>query len=240
MKIAVFTALVGAYDKAPPQINPEPGVDYFLFTDRIAEFKGALPWTILPNPWPTDGTKTANRRASRAAKLDPVAHLPPHDVSVYIDANLEIKKHGFAHWCADQLRDHVIAAPIHVPRRGTMNIYGHDCLYEEGKVCIALGLDKREPIEQQMWRYRECGFPAKFGLLENCVLARRSTPQIDALGKLWTHEYMFGSQRDQCSLMFCLWKSGMRWKPLPIHARKNVWYEQREHQQTRKICASGA
>lgn len=225
MKAILYSVVVGEYEGVLPAPPVEDGVRYILFTSDVNI--QAPGWEVLPNRVGRIGTR--DRCGQRVAKLQPMKFLPAHEVSVYIDANILVKRVGFVGWCVKQLGDSEIAAPLKVPRRGEMSKYRFDCLYAEGRVCIELGLDSAAVIERQMNRYLDAGFPQKYGLLENCVLVRRASLLMEQVGKDWTCEYANGSQRDECSLMYVLWNMGVMHRPLPIHARCNEWYEISNH-----------
>ena len=46
---------------------------------------------------------------------------------------------------------------------------------------------------------------------------------------IWNIEYLKGSQRDQLSFMYCVWKTGVPLFKIPQHARENSYYKSRGH-----------
>lgn len=231
-KFIIYSSAFGGYDQILPVAKPDPLVEYLMFTDQPGP---------LPAPWqaaPMAGTQgdLSPRQLSRLPKLAPHRYLPDHDVSIYVDANIAMTGKSMVNLAFWELRYANFAAPPHVKRRGEMSKHAHNCLYAEASVCDELGLDYPDRIQEQMERYRAKGFPRRIGLLENCLVIRRNTELIQKLNNLWLEEYLLGSQRDQLSLMYCLWNLGIPWRAIPIHARSNIYYQQRPHLKERNIC----
>ncbi|WP_162913257.1 glycosyltransferase [Rhodospirillaceae bacterium SYSU D60014] len=199
--IVVYTCLFGDYDrlKEPAFIDPE--VEYICFTDS-AELRSDG-WRIVrletdePNP----------RRASRSTKILPHKHLPEHGFSVYVDATICITAESIKNLVVEALGEHDIGLYSH-PKR--------NCIYEEGRYCILIGKETTQNVAPQFLRYFEEGFPPNYGLFENAFIVRRNTERIRELNELWWEEYNKGSQRDQLSLMYCLWKLDIQANAIPF------------------------
>src|ERR1035441_1394615 len=86
-RVILYTVITGGYDSVP-DIKPEGGVDYWLFTDDL-KIQTPSFWnkSLLANP-----LDLTPRRLSRLPKLRPHFYLPPHDISIYMDANLVLRK----------------------------------------------------------------------------------------------------------------------------------------------------
>ena len=81
-----------------------------------------------------------------------------------------------------------------------------ECIYDEGKIVSQLKLDWSSRVDHQMTRYRELGFPAKYGLIDSaCLFRSHHSPEVVRLHEYWYHEVMSGSTRDQLSFNFVLW-----------------------------------
>jgi len=85
---------------------------------------------------------------------------------------------------------------------------GHDCLYAEGRVCKSKNKEFPEVVNEQLSRYRRKGFPARLGLGETTVLARRVCPEVAWLNERWWREIENGSARDQLSFDYVRWLMG--------------------------------
>jgi hypothetical protein len=213
-EIILYTVLTQGYDMLP-EIEPEPGMKYWLFTDdeslTVPEF---LTKSLLANH-----QALSSRRLSRLPKLCPHLYLPPHSISIYVDANIKLIQpiRDFAISCVQNSH---IAIHRH-PKRG--------CIYEEGKRCISQKLDERQIIELQLQRYRNAGFPTAFGLTENNCIVRRNSDAVIQLNECWHREYIAGSQRDQLSFMYAVWRTGTQINILTQSSRRNAYYYFRNH-----------
>ena len=217
-RIIVYTVITGGYD-ALAEIIPEPDIEYWLFTDdpsiRAPHF-----WNIslLVNP-----ADLNLRRLSRLPKLRPHIFLPAHDISVYMDASLELRQpiREFAIAC---VREMPLAVHPHPGRK---------CLYVEAEKCLRVRLDDSEVINAQIERYRRDGFPANLGLTENRFIVRRKGEDIIRFNEYWYSEYLAGSQRDQLSFMYCVWRTGIPLCQIPQNARRNPYYKIHPHRRGR-------
>jgi len=225
MRVIVYTCLFGGYDQSPPLLEPEPGVEYIMFTD----------WETVPAPWTTRRSvplyyvgQVTPRRLSRMPKILAHQFLPAHDISIYCDASLQFKQ-PFVDWAVAQVAIEDIAAPPHPKTQ---------CIYDEAEKCIRLGLDYQRVVKEHMQRNRARGFPRHQGLTENSFIIRRNCDWVRAFNHRWSDEYHTGSQRDQLSFMFTLWEMGRlsSLRVLPVHARENQFWSQTKHLKTRVVC----
>ena len=84
--VAVYTAIIGNYDslKIPEVLNPS--YDYICFTDRT--IKGLHPWKMKY----IDYFNIDSARIARFYKLHPHYFLEDYDITVWVDANILIRK----------------------------------------------------------------------------------------------------------------------------------------------------
>ena len=85
-----------------------------------------------------------------------------------------------------------------------------DCLYEEAKTCMKMGLDDPETIIEQAKMYEDKGYAKHKGLCECGIIIRRHTPKVERFNEAWWAEYTRHSRRDQISCMYAADKVGMR------------------------------
>jgi hypothetical protein len=216
-EVVVYTVVTGAYDRLRPARGK---ATWLCFTDGSAE--PARPWDFVKVP----ACRTVDERIRQARRIKTLPHLflPPHAVSVWIDANLELRVSPRA------LTKFVGREPL--ATFAYPDTYGHrDCAYQEARACILRGKDDRSRIEAQMNRYRDMGFPEHAGLAETSIVVRRDTPECRALGELWWAEISKGSRRDQLSFNFACWRTGMRYAMLPGSRVKNPFTFHRPHEQ---------
>ncbi len=88
----------------------------------------------------------------------------------------------------------------------------HADAYEEHAACARMRKDDLDVMRRQMDRYCLERFPKGFGLIECGVLLRRNCPQVVAFNEAWWSEVEHGSSRDQLSVGYAAWKTGVRWE----------------------------
>lgn len=192
-KIIVYTVNIGGYDNLHPYKDWNEPCEKLYFTDGDAPDG----WTKVEHP-------IGGRKESRHLKIN--SHLlPPHDISIYIDSCFHIT--GPLTKLVKMLGKADIALPPHP----------HKTLAKHAEMCILLGLDDEQIINEQMTRYGEVNTP----LTENGIIVRRNTPKIKELNELWWQEYQSGSQRDQLSLPYAIQQTNAKLTLLPFSARNN-------------------
>jgi hypothetical protein len=204
MKVIIYTTNLGGYDKlqpSPKHIYPmiEDTFEYLYFTDGEA-----------PEGWTKVEMKKGDRKDSRFYKIN--SHLlPPHDISIYLDACYFFKKP--LHQIIEQFKGDI-----------AISKHGKDtCVYQHAGTCLLMELDNPQTIAKQIGKYANAGLPRQLGLTENSFIIRRNNGIIKELNELWWKEYVEGSQRDQLSLPYALWKVKPNLQILPFSARDNKW-----------------
>lgn len=194
-RVAVYTAVVGGYDKIaiPEELNPE--IDYYYFSDRKLE--GLSPWKWLPLDY-SNGDAT---RITRYYKMHPFLYFWKYEHVMWIDANIMIRK-DIVMGLVEQHR--AAGHPISFMRHPERN-----CMYAEADVCLKTARDDRDVIEQQMKRYREAGVPAELGLPETGIyIVNIHDRRARGIFANWWHELDCGSKRDQLSIMYAMYCQG--------------------------------
>lgn len=92
---------------------------------------------------------------------------------------------------------------IYVPKHPFRN-----CIYDEESAVVRMRKDKSEITKPQMDRYKEDGFPKKYGLLQSNILLRKhNNEDCIKLMECWFEELKNGSHRDQLSFNYASWKN---------------------------------
>ena len=86
-KVIVYSCLIGDYDNVT-SFNKQKGYDYILFTDQKINNTN---WTIFPIPDSVLNLKVSKIKKQRYMKIMPHKFFKNYDLSLYIDANYEIK-----------------------------------------------------------------------------------------------------------------------------------------------------
>lgn len=82
-----------------------------------------------------------------------------------------------------------------------------NCIYEEARHVLMMKKDRPEIVLPLMQRYKDEGFPERYGLAETCVVMRRhNDPACVAFDNMWGEELLRNSHRDQLSFNYVCWK----------------------------------
>jgi len=212
--LAVYTALFGDYDKLidPPQKYHD--CDFICFTDQ-KHIKSKV-WEIRF----VEENDLPSNMMNRKYKIFPDIYLPEYLKSLYVDANVKIKKNPVL-LAKKFLQDFNIAIPLHFSR---------NCIYDEANEVVRLGRAPLEEVQQQISLYREQGFPKGYGLTENNIILRNHhSPEIKALMAEWWHMLETHTKRDQLSLMFLVWKHNVNLAKMQHSARGGSYFGLRPH-----------
>lgn len=198
-RVAVYTCIVGGYDKLSDPIYTNDGYDFFVFSDKKVDS------AIWKNREIPDDVKKLKDQTliNRYLKMHPVEVFPEYDYAVYIDGNVCITSD--------------ISALISVANEGKTGFAMHrhvlrDCIYDEAEACILYGKGNTEKLRQQIERYKQEGFPPKYGMLEATVIIfDLHSKECEMLMSDWWNEFIkSGSKRDQIALPYILWKAGYK------------------------------
>jgi predicted O-methyltransferase YrrM len=193
-KIAVYTAIFGAYDDPIPIQQPDPDIAYLLFADSTVK-AAPPPWQLCPAPVIFADPQRDARRLKTLAHL----FLPDeYTVSVWVDGNCQIE-HIRADAILELLGNADMALPAHAERT---------CIFAEGEALLALGLyDSPARIARQMTAYQIAGLPRDFGLHHtNFLIRRHNAPSCIQFCSEWWQQLHSYSKRDQLSFDFVRWK----------------------------------
>lgn len=155
-KIVVYSCVTGSYEKKINHKNLEENVKYIFFTDSIE---------IVPDGWfmqPINGLDNINNKdKNRYLKFHPSEFLPNHDISIYIDGNIEITQNVSLLVEEISKMDEDLFLYEHYERK---------CIYAEGNKCVEDSLDWFWRIRKQMKRYLKESYPKDRGLFENNII----------------------------------------------------------------------
>ena len=196
-KKVVYTCISGDYDNLREPKVIDPDFDYICFTDQKVS---SNVWSIRPIPESLNEYSQVKRQ--RAMKTMPHLFLPEYELSVWIDANVEIR---------GSIDDYIAENGIS-SENGFFYVGKHperDCIYDEVKACVKYKKDTYEHMEPQVNIYREDGFPEHFGLPQTTILFRyHNSEDCKRLCEAWFDEIKKYSHRDQLSFTYVCWKLG--------------------------------
>ena len=197
MKRLIYTAVFGGYDRVYAPVQREADVDYVIFTDDPAlQVPG---WQTFP----VDAAKFATPKAANLYHRALVHRLlTGYDASLYVDGNIRILGPTAALFEALEKSGAAMIQYPH-PLRQTVR--------EELEAVISAGkVSDSERVRQEVEGYFESGFPDDIGLGETTVLLKNhSHPKLDAAMEFWYKLFLAHLSRDQLSLPFVIWRTGL-------------------------------
>ncbi len=213
MKIVVFTAAIGETDVVRPPKTVDSNAEYLCFTDRRGDV--AAPYERIAVPSADDGMLAARKIKALAdhPRLADAAVTLWHDASYALRRNLN--------WLRRAIVTSDLVAMSH-PRRTQLEAEAL-AIARYGYVTPAVALAHVE-------RYRAAGFN-RTGITASGLLGRRASPNMTAFNRRWWDELQQWGGRDQGSIDFCAWASGITVEHLPGTVRRNRmarWREWRE------------
>lgn len=193
-KIAVYTCITQGYDSLTIPKFIDDRLAYYCFTDN--------PRNVMP-PWefvPIGLSGLSPKDQNRYIKMHPHEFLPNHDITVYVDGNIQIVGDLYELICTTLNSPEDIFLYQHLRR---------NCVYAEAAACAHHALDWIWTIASQMRRYSKVGYPVGNGLFEANVIIRKNNNLMHRLMVEWWREYCAGAKRDQLSLTFVAWQLGI-------------------------------
>lgn len=221
--VVVYSALYGRCDTVKPA--PVPGAIMYCDEQAVADIAQARGWearvvnhgvaTLLGDP-----KITAPMLAHKWWKTHPDLVAPDAEVTVWMDASMEVTEEGYVERCRDALQGDQWSIMAHPERR---------CIYDEATYSAVLTWRyDAAALTRQAEHYRQF-HPAGWGLFATGNLIRRHTWQSIEISHAWWHECITWSHQDQVSLpvLFALYEQkGFTWNTkLPWHQ----WWKLHEH-----------
>lgn len=203
MRIAVVTALFGAYD--PLSAAPCGFDDAVLVTDDAAN--AAEGWRVHLEPARDDP-----RLASKRPKMNPWLYTDC-DAAIFMDASIEVTSDRLREWVEPILTAHDLVLWSHPE--------GRTCLHQEAEVCQDWPKYAPYDIRGQVKHYDAEGMPHNWGLFACGLIGWRFTPEAKRFGSLWLQEQHDWSIQDQVSLPFLLWREGKAFGIWPANQYQN-------------------
>jgi hypothetical protein len=192
--IVIYTAISGNYDslKEPKIVSDK--CDYVCFTDKPLKSKV---WQLRK----FDETLSDNTRTSRRVKILPHKYFSEYKYSVWIDANIVIKRDIIS-----------LIYNLFFKKKEKMALFRHpskrSSIIDEVNRCIILKKDGKEIMQEQVRNYFNAGFPNIVNEFPaTFILFRKHNEnKLKLVMEDWWEEVSRYSKRDQLSLPFVLWK----------------------------------
>lgn len=197
-KIAIYTCIIGAYDKiSEPLICPN-NCDFYIVTDQDIPTKSM--WKKIDFDRHSQKlVKLSDVEVNRFFKMHPDILFPDYEYSIYIDGN--IQPISDLTEFINRIGDCGIAAHRHCFR---------NCIYKEAEVLAYLKKDDPTRIKKHVEYLKKSGMPEEYGMIECNVIARKHHNSIcKTVMELWWSEFRDYSKRDQISFMHALYTNGV-------------------------------
>ena len=223
MKKVIYTCITDGYDNLLiPKITSKD-FDYICYTDDD-NLKSDF-WIIRKIP--DEFLNYPKNKINRAVKILPHKILQEYDISIWVDANIVMKEDlNEVLNKLDLTSNNCIWIPQHPSR---------NCAYEESRVVHSIGKDKSDKPKKQAEKYKKEGFPTNFGLTQNSFIIRKQNDEnCIKLMEMWFNELLENSHRDQLSLQYCEWKSGVSVYKLPKAFWADKYISSLQHSNTRR------
>ena len=192
LKIAVYTAVTGAYDALKP-VPSTRFCDFICYTDEPVDARGWENRLIAPSD--LDSTRRA-----REVKLRPHRYLAEYDVSIWVDGSILVTRDP-----APLVQGLSWDDPLYCYRHPS-----RDSLIQEAEACIAAGKDDSKVIERQLAHYKSQGCPMEGNVIESNVLLRRhNEADVVAVMELWWEQVRSWSKRDQLAFGYAAWAGNL-------------------------------
>lgn len=212
MRMLVYTAIVGSecedplQEPAPEAIDPR--VDYVCFTDQ--PFTSDV-WDIRPIP---PKYKSRNHRlTSRKVKILGGELWNHYECSLWLDADYQLRMNPVAiaaHW----LYRFDLMALKHP---------AHNTIEDEADSIVRYQMVGEELVQNQIKQYRE-HWKTQSRITTTGLMLRRHSERVWTWSKLWWRELeSCGHERDQMSVDYTIWRSGIDAGYLEGHYRNNPY-----------------
>lgn len=145
-----------------------------------------------------------------------------YDLSIWIDASIMFKK-SVNEFLSEyfNLKKDLLAACKHNTRNS---------IKEEAAACIKYKKDSKEIINSLLQFYKKEKFPDNLGLLEMTLIVKRHNDSlVKKTMNLWYDMLLKYSKRDQLSFMYCLYKTKLSFKVIPLNVWNNDYLEFSTH-----------
>lgn len=197
-RIAVYTCVVGGYDKVSDPTIINENIDYFIFSDHNIQSRI---WNqiSIPSKLLELGNNTL---INRYLKFHPQELFDGYDYVIYVDGNVQVSSD-------------ITPLLKYTENRLGVAFHSHgyrDSIYDEVEVLIKV-VKRGDPdkLTKQIAGYRQEGFPDNYGLPEaTIILTDLSNNMAITFFTQWWEEFLKSqSLRDQIALPYVLWKNGI-------------------------------
>ena len=221
-QIAIYTCIVGDYDRIYEPVYISANCDYYLISDKKPKKETIYKFIDIQDVLPPNIEDST--RMNRYVKINAHKIFSQYKYSIYIDGNIVITGD--------------MSKLIYELPKTRIAVAGEsywDNIYVEGIRCIESKRDKKDIIMKQVEQYWLQGMPEHFGsFLCNVLIREHNNPICVKLMEDWWKELSNHSRRDQISFPYVLWKNGFTSDDVKTLAPKpgfisDYWIFEHEH-----------
>ena len=193
-------------------------VECHAYVDTVEKPKKHKTGWILRPPAFTD--QNDSRRKARKHKA--LAHELYPDVPITI-------------WCDGTMTPYTSPKTLcrrYLPEDLEICTFRHSertCIYQEAEYCARNKRGDVAKIRKQIAAFKKEGYPYHNGLAETMVVIRKLTDDTKAFNELWWACIENGSERDQLSFDYAIWKLGLDYAVFPLDYRHQTDFWFRSH-----------
>ena len=196
-RYVIYSALVGGYDEILQPLVVDERFDYVLFSNDIVGSQVGV-WQIKPITY----TNSDNTRVCRYVKTHPEDLLKDYEVSVWMDANVQLLTNELYERIVELDRQGVVISSMWHPVR--------KCIYEEAFAVMNMMVEHERVVVDWCHFLRKENYPKDHGLCEtNVVYRKHGDSLIRRVDDSWWRCIDQHSRRDQLSFNYVLWKLGV-------------------------------
>lgn len=217
----IYTATFGNFDEVKNPTIDLPGWDLLFFTD--ANLKSNR-WNIINVKQRED---LDSIKMSRCYKMFPHLYLKDYDLSLWIDASILICKpiDEFVNYITDDVK---------------MGIYQHTSSWKEEISVMHRWCKDIKFINSIMLEYQNEGFDINKKIMSgNIILREHNDKNVIQTMELWWKQFnKHYIKRDQISLAYSLWKSGLNinfFDGFHPRGQRNDYFKSLPHKRTNKV-----
>ena len=193
-EIVLYSCVINHRDDPKP-IDIHDGFRHVLFSDDPNIV--ATGWEVRPPVW----TSPDPVRTSRYHKHHPFDLFPKAEYAIWLD---------MTHWQYESIR------PLLTDKHLTMHRHHQrSTAKDEADKCASYNFDKPDILKSQVTHYINEGFPDNVGLYITSCLIMRNTLDYIKFSEMWWEEICRWSKRDQVSLPYCIWRTGITLGVIP-------------------------
>ena len=202
-ELVVYTAFTGDYDSLKEVEFKDDNTQYICFTQN-PDLKSDT-WEFIQ----MEDSILDDNRIAKQYKIFPHKYFPDYKYSFWIDASFKLI--GSIREYVSKYINSAMLTVVHPER---------DCIFDEAASSIQFPRYSNYSIQKQVNKYRTDGMPLHYGLPSLGALFRKhNDPQIIDLMEKWWCEIINGTNQDQLSFTYMMWKNNFH----PSVASEYIW-----------------